>query len=278
MKRHWHVVAHLPAFDFSGGALKAHWTRLHAGDCEPFPTEAALAQRIDAENPSSSEGDIVEAVQQAWRAFHAGDFQQAFDAGSAAGLPGFVVALKAAGIYASEVERRSHDIEELLSDASNRAKEVTELLPKDPNAHYLHAFTLGRYSQRVSIATALAEGLAGKIEKSLEATLKLEPKHADAHIAFGVYHSEIVGKLGSIAARLTYGASSEKAVEHFKKALKLEPHAPIVKIEYAQALQRVDASAHADEIEKLLTDAAECEPADAVEWLDRERAKRLLKQ
>lgn len=221
-----------------------------------------------------SADEAVEGIQDAWRAFHTGDFQRACELGSKVGLPGFVVALKAVGVYASAVEKNAHDAEQLLLDASNRAADVLERLPKDANAHYIYAFTLGRYSQRISIAEALAKGFAGKIEKSLEHALKLEPKHADAHTALGVYHAEIVGKLGSLAARLTYGASGEKAIEHFKKALKLDPHAPVVKVEYAKALYRLDEKAYGDEIEALLKEAAEREPADAMEWLDRERARK----
>lgn len=271
----WSAVPHLPTFDFDGGALKAHWERLHRGDCEAFPTKATLAERIDAEDGSVDPNEAVEGVQNAWRAFHAGDLQRAYELGTQAGLSGFVVALKAVCIYASAVAKNAHDAEQLLLDASNRAEEVLELLPKDANAHYMYAFTLGRYSQRISIVEALAKGFAGKIEKSLERALKLEPKHAEAHTALGVYHAEIVGTLGSLAARLTYGASGDEAIKHFKKALKLDAYAPVVKLEYAKALHRLDKSAHADEIEALLTEAAECEPADASEWLDRERAEKL---
>jgi tetratricopeptide (TPR) repeat protein len=271
--RKWSPVARLPALEFEGSALKAQWARLHRGDREPFPTKAALAHRLKADEGRVRPAEAAEGVQNAWRAFHAGDFQRAYQMGSSLGLPGFAVALKAVGVYATAVEKNAHDAEQLLLDASNRAEDILRLLPTDANAHYMCAFTLGRYSQRISIAEALARGFASKIENSLEHALKLQPRHADAHTALGVYHAEIVGKLGSLAARLTYGASGEKAIEHFKKALKLDPDAPVVKVEYAKALHRLDQDAYADQIDALLTAAAECEPADAMEWLDRERAR-----
>ncbi len=275
MKRKWSAVERLPSFDFGGAALKSQWARLHRGDCEPFPTAATLRDRFAANDGSSRAKEAVATVQDAWRAFHAGDLQRAFELGSQVGLPGFAVALKAAGIYATAVEKNAQYAEKLLYEASIRARDIVERLPEDTNAHYLYAFTMGRYGQRISIAEALAQGFAGKIEKGLHRALSLEPKHADAHTALGVYHSEIVAKLGSLAARLTYGASSDKAMEHFRKALKLAPRAPVVKVEYAHALRRLNEAAYADEIEALLEQAAQCEPADAVEWLDRERARKL---
>jgi hypothetical protein len=215
-------------------------------------------------------------VQEAWRAYHCGDFRRAYDLGTELGLPGFAVAIKAVGVYASYLETNAHQAQDLLLAASHRAEAVIKLLPNEPNAHYLFAFTLGRYSQRISIMEALARGLAPKIDHSLQLALKLEPKHADAHIALGLYHAEIIGKLGSLAGGLSYGASSSKAIDHFKKAIKLNPNAAIAKLEYAHGLRLIDGDANADEIDKLLHQAAKCKPLDAMEMLDCERAKELL--
>ena len=70
--------------------------------------------------------------------------------------------------------------------------------PKDANAHYLYAYALGRYSQGISIAKALAQGFGGKIKEALTTALKLEPKHADAHIAYGSYQAEVIDKVGGL--------------------------------------------------------------------------------
>src|SRR5450759_1023920 len=80
-------------------------------------------------------------------------------------------------------------------------------------------FRLGRYSQRITILRALAEGLAGRVQSHLQRALALAPRHAEAHVALGLYHAEIVNKLGSLAASLTYGASRDKAIEHFQHAI-----------------------------------------------------------
>jgi tetratricopeptide (TPR) repeat protein len=161
-----------------------------------------------------------------------------------------------------------------LEAAVTRAEAAVETLPDYPNAHYLLALVLGRYSQRISILKALAEGLAGRVRSHLERTLQLEPRHAEAHLAFGLYHAEIVGKLGALAAALTYGAKGDAALEHFRRATRLAPDSPIVLMEHANGLLLLDARRFGDEARALYREAAALAPADAMERLDVERAKR----
>ena len=80
--------------------------------------------------------------------------------------------------------------------------EAFEAFPDDANAHYFHAFNLGRYSQSISIIKALKQGVGGKILGSLKSALKLEPKHAEAHTALGMYHAEIIDKVGKLIGRV----------------------------------------------------------------------------
>ena len=80
-----------------------------------------------------------------------------------------------------------------------------------------HAYALGRYAQGISVAKALAQGIGGKVKDALEQTIKLEPKHADAHIALGAYHAEVIDKVGAMVGGLTYGAKKETGVEHFQQ-------------------------------------------------------------
>jgi tetratricopeptide (TPR) repeat protein len=274
----WKAFPHdAAAFNYQGKALQANWSRLHIGDLEKFPSAAALRDRVSHVKTETSAKTIVIAVQDAWRAYHKGEFRRASDLGTEIGVPGFVVAIKAAVMYASYLEPDDQQSQQLLSAAAERAEQVIALLPDEPNAHYLLALALGRFSQRISILAALAQGLAPRIENALRQTLKLSSKHADAHTAMGLFNAEIIGKLGALAAGLSYGVSADKAMEHFRKALKLNPAQAIVKIEYARALQLIDKDEHAGKIEELLHQAVECTPLDAVEWLDRERAGKMSK-
>jgi tetratricopeptide (TPR) repeat protein len=244
------------SYEYEGAALKKSWSRLHRGDCEPFPAEAS--------------------IQEAWRAFHRGDFGSAIEQGIAAGHAGHNVANKAAAIYATYLERSVARKLKLFEEAAERAEKAAKADPKDANAHYLHAMALGRYGQGISVAAALKRGLGGKIKASLETAIKLEPKHADAHIGLGTWHAEIVGKVGALVGGMTYGAKKDAAVEHFKKALKLNPDSAIARIEYANALAMLFGEARLKEAEKLYAEASKCKPADAMERLDVELAKEEL--
>jgi len=118
--------------------------------------------------------------------------------------------------------------------------------------------------------------MGGKIKDALLTAIKLEPRHADAHIAYGAYQAEVIAKVGAIVAGVTYGAKKDSALEHFQKALKLNPDSAIARIEYANGLILLFGKSRLDEAQKLYEDAAACKPADAMERLDVERARAEL--
>jgi len=260
--RKWIPFPHdAEAYRYPGPALLRAWSRLHRGDCEPAPAGKHRAE-----------------LEEAWRAFHAGDFGTAIERGAALGPEGAAAANKAAGVYATYLASNNASATSILEDAVRRAEAAIEEYPERANSHYFHAFVLGRYSQRISIATALASGLGGKVQRSLEQTLKLERKHADAHIALGVFHAEVVAKVGALLARLSYGATAEAAVREFEAAMRLHPQSPVAKLEYAHCLKLLHGAAKAEQISKLLNAAIRCEPQEAMDKLDIEAARALLKR
>ncbi|MBS0395356.1 MAG: hypothetical protein JSR54_12060, partial [Proteobacteria bacterium] len=248
-------------------ALEKAWDRLHRGDREPFPD----ARRVAAIQPG--EAALAPALAGAWRAFHAGDFERAFREGRTLGPLGAVAACKAAGVYVTYLETRAARAEAILTEAVELAAQAAVAAPALANAHYMHAFVLGRLSQRLSVLKALAAGHASAVRASLERALALEPRHADAHIALGLFHAEVVGKVGAFAARLTYGASAEAAVRHFKEALRLFPGSAIGCLEYGNGLVALYGEARRAEASALYERAGRVEPLDAMERLDVERAR-----
>jgi tetratricopeptide (TPR) repeat protein len=215
-------------------------------------------------------------LQAAWSHFHAGEFARAIQAGGKLGALGAIPANKAAAVQSLHAGGSPAQVLKLLDAAVQRAAAALEVLPDYANAHYTLALALGRYSQRISILQAIADGLAARVRKHLEATLQLEPRHAEAHIALGLYHAEIVAKLGALVARLTYGASRDAAMEHFGRAVKLVPGSPIAHMEFAHGLLVLDARGNRDQARQLYQQAAECDAADAMEELDVARARRGL--
>jgi hypothetical protein len=268
------------SYRLEGEKLARQWKRLHQGDCELYPDTARVSRAVKQSRAFSGWLEaygkpevLASALQDAWREFHAGDFGAAIDLGSTLGPLGASVANKAAGVYVTYLEKKQERALEILQAAIRRGEEAIEMLPDDPNAHYMLAFVLGRYAQRISVLQALANGIAGRVRMQLEHALRLEPRHADAHIAYGLYHAEIVAKLGALPARLTYGASQSVALEHLERALKLAPASAIARVEYANALLLLDAKAHGERARKLYAEAAACKPGDAMERLDVERAR-----
>jgi tetratricopeptide (TPR) repeat protein len=257
------------AFDYAGDRLAAAWKTLHAGDLEPFPDERRVAALLAANRKLGKDpGALAVALQDAWRAFHRGDFQQAYEAGTALKALGASVAIKAGGVHAAYL---------LDDDAAKVARfealvrlgeEAIAALPAEANSHYRRAFAIGRLSQTISIAQALAQGLAGKVRESLDATLERAPEHAEAHTAYGLYHAEIVAKVGGMLAKLTYGASAAAAEKHLDRALKLTPASPIAWVEYGNALLRLYGDKREDDAAEAFDRAAKLKPNDAMEALD----------
>ena len=284
LKAHWIQFPYKEqATALTGRALEKSWERLHRGDREPWP-DAKRVAAVHRHDPAArallaapdTDAALAARLVEAWRAFHQGDFGEAWRAGNELGALGAVVACKAAGVYVTYLEDRKPRAEALLEEAVALAARAAEGAPGLANAHYVHAFVLGRLSQRISVVKALAAGHATRVRQSLERALKLEPKHADAHIALGLYHAEIVGKVGALAARLTYGASGEAAVRHFKEAIRLFPESAIAHMEYGNGLLAVYGAARRDEAVRLYERAASFEPFDAMERLDVEQARAEL--
>jgi hypothetical protein len=263
-------------FAYEGAAFERAWPELHRGDCEPFP-DAAFVERAFARHPglkgAADARQIATALQSAWRAYHRGDFGAAVEQGSALGAIGANVANKAANIYATYLESDSEAKRALLIGSTKRAEALQAAAPDFANAFYLHAQALGRYAQEISILKALAEGTGGKVKASLDKALAIAPDHAEAHIALGAYHAEIVSKVGGALAKLTYGATRQEALKHFAHARALMPESAIARIEEANGLVLLFGRSKLAEAEALYKKAANCPALDAMQKLDAEHAR-----
>jgi len=243
------------AYAHDAKALKKLWPRLHAGDAEPWPKAAAVVA--------------------AWIHFHAGEFRQAVAAGLAAGGAGITAANKSQSIYAHYLERNEARRLALWLEVAARAEAQQRAEPGNPNAFYWQAYALGRYSQGISVVKALAQGLGGKVKHALERTIELAPKHADAHIALGSFHAEVIEKVGRLVGRFE-GADADAGLAMHERALRLDPGSVIGLVERARGLVMIDGAKRRAEATKLLARAAAATPLDAMQRLDVEAAKTAL--
>lgn len=272
------------SFDYFPDELEESWPRLHRGDREPFP-DSAWIKRASAQQPllrdeleenRLSPQTAAELLLEAWRCFHRGDFQQAVEQGLALGMLGYAPANKAENTQANYLESDTASKAALFQRVMQRAEQAQQRMPEHANSWYLYAYAAGRYAQCISVTKALAEGLAPKVRRSLERALELEPEHADAHTALGVFHAEIIDKVGSLIGGVTYGASRDEALKHYRRGVELAPESASALMEYADGLLILLGKRQRDEAVALYRKAAAIEPADALEKLDVELAKSQL--
>ena len=269
-------------FNYANASLASNWQSLHLGDCVVFPDKSWVEeclQQAPAAAPQDFDGDLEKLafnVQESWRSFHAGAFEQAVIHSEACGWLAHACANKAGGVYASHLEPNETREHACYLAAIERAERASSLFPDDPNSHYFRAYNLGRYGQSISIVEALRRGMAGKIHNSLGRTLDLNDEHAEAHTAMGMYHAEIINKVGKMIGGMTYGASISDAESHLERAVALSPDSPIAHIEYGNGLYLLFGDKRLDEVTDLYIRASEMQPRDAMEKLDIELARSEL--
>lgn len=244
----WNTFVHAGDYPFDAASVATHWSRLHAGDLEPLPRDARVLS--------------------AWALFHQGAFQQAVETALQAGPAGITVANKATCMYANYLEPREQTRLDLFLQVAKRAAEQAAAEPGNANAFYWQAYALGRYSQCISVAKALAQGLGTRVKSALETVLHLQPRHADAHVALGAFHAEVIDKVGALIAHMTYGAKKDTSLHCFQQALRLTPGSAIAMVEYANALTMLEGEPRMAEATRLYEQAAATPALDATQRLD----------
>jgi tetratricopeptide (TPR) repeat protein len=249
----WTAFPYPGDYVYTAASVKKNWARLHVGDAEPLPKDAKVLQ--------------------AWALFHSGEFEKAMEMGLNIGGAGLTVANKAACVYATYLEKKEKTRLDLYLEVAKRAATQATNDPLNFNALYWQAYALGRYSQGISVAKALAQGLGSKVKNELEAVIKIQPKHADAHIVLGAFHAEVIDKVGSLIGGMTYGVKKDTGLSLLQQALKLNFESALGMIEYANAMVMLEGDKMMKEATRLYRQAAAAKPVDATERLNVEMAK-----
>lgn len=272
--------AELPfkAVELTIETMQNSWQRLHIGNHESFPDCNALIQQMErypllkASIGNQSAETLAKTLQQAWLDFHLGKYKAAAEQALSTGLFGLNLASKSIAIYATHLETNDSLKLKLFLQATELAEHAIEIMPDNPDAHYNRAYALGRYSQGISITKALAEGYGNKVKESLEKTIELDPNHAEAHIALGTYHAEIIDQVGRLVASVSYGASKDTGLKHFRLAIRIAPDFPIAYTQYADGLLMMFGPSKLKEAQQLYNKASESDVVDAMEQIDQKTA------
>ncbi len=172
--------------------------------------------------------------------------------------------LARAAVYAAAQLPEDADAEReaLFARAAGMAERAADLAPDEPDAHFEVARALGRLAQYRGVFQSL--NLAAQVERALERTLELDPDHAAAWHARGLFHHDVPwiagGRRGSVAPS-------------FERAIALEPDEITHRLAFAQVLvDRDDAAAALVQLE-----VAVALPASTfLERKDLEAARALL--
>lgn len=252
----WTPCPYAGVYRHNSDSLRAHWPRLHAGDAEPLPTSGALLE--------------------AWVLYHNGEFENAARSGLALGAEGLTLANKATCMYATYVEPGEQTRLQLLLASAERARAQQASAPDHANAWYWQGYALGRYSQGINVAKALAKGLGGQVRQALQTAIALASNHTDAHLALANYHAEVIDKVGELIGSMTHGARKDTGLALYRRALALNPDSAITLHEAANGLLMLEGERAQQEADRLRERAAAFEPLDAMERLYVEASRMAL--
>lgn len=257
------------AFLFEGESLRLAWKRLHAADLEPWPDTHRATQLLELPEPSPlSAPELANRLQNAWRSYHEGDFNQARRQGMALGTAGSSVALKAASI----------EIRHQLVDAATRrehfpilmtaAEKLVTALPGEPNSHYRMAHLLGCQLEANPTTVRADCRLLQTLHDGLRQALQAAPRHAEAQLALGVFHATAIKRLGAIDAKACCGASAIAAEHHLEAARRLMPGSPVAWLETGVALLALHHNRYGAAAREAFQRATRLAPLDAAGALD----------
>jgi tetratricopeptide (TPR) repeat protein len=145
------------------------------------------------------------------------------------------------------------------------AERAIELAPKNEDAHFWYAANTGRWGQTKGVMRSLF--LLPTMREQVDILLGLNPRAARTHSVAGNLAAEVPTLLGG---------DKKKAEEHFKKALELDPHYTIARVDFARFLVKEGRHAEARrELERVLAEKA---PSHLADWTVRDvpRARELL--
>ena len=232
---------------FDRDSLRLQWSRLHLGDALPWPSDPDL--------------------QEGWRLYHEGAFEAAAEVGQRLGQAGLALASKATAIHATYVEASDLVRFVRLQEVAERARRHLVSDPDDAAAWYWQGYALGRYSQGISVAKALARGLGRQVRQALESALRLAPRHVDAHLALARFHAETIDQVGELIGGMVHGARKDQGLVLYDTALSLAPDSVIVQNEVAEGLWMLEGESAQARATRLLEQALRQEPLDAMEKL-----------
>jgi hypothetical protein len=147
------------------------------------------------------------------------------------------------------------------------AEKAIEMRHDRPDGHYYYGLNVGIYSDGVSILTALAEGLKGKTQSSLEKAYELDKMYneAGAMLSIGRFWAVVPWPYKNKKKALKFYREYQKTLYFNEKAEG--------KIYLAEVLLALKGKENKEEAKALLKEASQSNEKYFIDW-----AKRLLRK
>ena len=204
--------------------------------------------------------------------YREGQFAAAADAARAADTPDSLALAAQATLvmaaYQADTEERALT---LIGDAIADADTALYMKPNHVGALLQKAIGVGYRAQLSKSPSKAKEAL-----RLMTQAAKADPKNAMAQASIGGWHSGAIGQVGGFAAKLALGASEDKAIAAFEKALALDGKNPIWRAFYAMGLIDMGEDSDVQRLRRILAPAAAMKPRNGFERLLINRARQLL--
>src|SRR5438552_16925145 len=156
--------------------------------------------------------------------------------------------------------------DKLAASARGRelGKRAVELAPRNHDAHLWYAINTGRWGQTKGVLRSLF--LLPTVREEIQILLQLNPRSVRAHSLAGNVAMEVPG---------LFGGDKEKAEEHFKKGLAIDPKFTVLRTDLARLYIATGRYAEArGELQQVIAETA---PTNVADWTvkDLPRARKL---
>lgn len=163
----------------------------------------------------------------------------------------------------------------LFEKAVAWAEAALAMAPDDSFVRAQNAHALGRYAQQFGVVEAISEGFASRIREHIDAALALDPENAGAHALLAGWHAEILDSAGFFGG-LIYGADEDEVFTHFAETVRLSPNDPLLHLEYALGVLKLDDEENQGLARKQLAWVIAHEPQTALEHVLLDQARTVM--
>lgn len=156
------------------------------------------------------------------------------------------------------------------------AENALALAPKDVEAGLQLVIALGQLGRTMEPIAVLTDGIVERADALLRDIEARAPGNPFVHALRGAWHTEIVLQGGAIAAWSMFGASREDAIAAYLRAIALSPDDPVILVEFAKSVLRLNATDRFGEAHEAASVAVALEPGNALDRIAQSEASGLL--